>query len=86
MELPGIEPDALPGNITSDLQVHSVSFRFNPARNLRFCFRVLTASPARPGTADATVLTVCPECNSPAYLLNEHSVVLNRPPPRGHIF
>jgi len=36
VELPGIEPDALPGNMCSEMQVHSVSFRFVPARHLRF--------------------------------------------------
>jgi len=42
--LPGIEPAALQGIMPSDLQVHSVSVRFSPARYLRFCSRVLTAS------------------------------------------
>src|SRR5271166_3065048 len=40
----GLEPLSLPAETPSDLQVHSVSFRFSPARYLRFCFRVLTAS------------------------------------------
>ena len=44
MELPGIETDALPCNMQFELRVRSVSFRFDPARYLRFCFRVLTAS------------------------------------------
>jgi hypothetical protein len=42
VELPGIEPDGLPGNMPSELPVHSVSFRFSPARYLRIRFRVLT--------------------------------------------
>jgi hypothetical protein len=46
LELPGIEPDALPGNMPSELQFRSVSFRFSPARYLRFRSRVLTASRA----------------------------------------
>lgn len=44
VELPGIETDALPGNMPSELQVHSVSFQFSPARYLRFHSQVLTAS------------------------------------------
>jgi hypothetical protein len=44
VELPGIEPDALPGNMRSELPVRSISFRFSPARYLRFRSRVLTAS------------------------------------------
>jgi hypothetical protein len=44
VELPGIEPDALPGKTAADLQFHSVSFRFSPAHYLRIRFRVLTAS------------------------------------------
>ena len=46
MELPGIEPDGLPGNTPSELPVHFVSFRFSPARCLRIRFRVLTTSRA----------------------------------------
>jgi hypothetical protein len=50
VELPGIEPASLPGNLPSELQVRSVSVRFIPARYLRFRSRVLTASrqPQRP--------------------------------------
>jgi hypothetical protein len=44
VELPGIETDALPGNMPSELPVRSVSFHFGPVRYLRFRFRVLTAS------------------------------------------
>jgi hypothetical protein len=36
VELPGIEPDALPGLLLSDLLVRYVSFRFSPVRYLRF--------------------------------------------------
>ena len=32
VELPGIEPDALPGLLPFELQVRSVSFRFVPVR------------------------------------------------------
>lgn len=44
VELPGIEPEALPGLLESELRFRYVSFRFSPVRYLRFCFRVLTAS------------------------------------------
>ena len=44
VELPGIEPAALPGLLPSELPVRDVSFRFNTARYLRFLSRVLTAS------------------------------------------
>jgi hypothetical protein len=44
VELPGIEPAALPGLLPSELPVRYVSFRFNTARYLRFRLRVLTAS------------------------------------------
>jgi len=36
VELPGIEPELLPGKMHSDLPVRSGSFRFSPARYLRF--------------------------------------------------
>ena len=38
-QLPGIEPYALPGLLASELPVRGVSFRFVPARYLRFRFR-----------------------------------------------
>ena len=41
VELPGIEPDALPGRMPSKLRFRSVSVRFVPVRYLRFRFRVL---------------------------------------------
>lgn len=44
VELPGIEPDALPGNLGSELPVRSISAQFSTAHYLRFRFRVLTAS------------------------------------------
>ena len=44
MELPGIEPAALPGLLLPYRPVRYVSFRFSPVRYLRFRFRVLTAS------------------------------------------
>jgi hypothetical protein len=44
VELPGIETDALPGVLASDLPVRSISVQFSPARYLRLCLRVLTAS------------------------------------------
>jgi hypothetical protein len=49
VELPEIETASLPGVLASELPVHSVSFRFIPARYLRLCFRVLTASRAVAG-------------------------------------
>ena len=44
VELPGIEPELLPGIMPSELLFRYVSFRFSPARYLRFRSRVLTAS------------------------------------------
>jgi hypothetical protein len=44
VELPGIEPELLPGKMHSGLLFRYVSFPFSPARYLRFRFRVLTAS------------------------------------------
>jgi hypothetical protein len=38
VELPGIEPDALPGLLPSELQFRYVSVRFSPVRHLRFSF------------------------------------------------
>jgi hypothetical protein len=46
VELPGIEPDALPGIMPFELRLRYVSFRFSPAHYLRFRSRVLTASSA----------------------------------------
>jgi hypothetical protein len=46
VELPGIEPELLPGKMHSELLFRYVSFPFSPARYLRLCFRVLTASRA----------------------------------------
>ena len=46
VELPGIEPAALPGLLPGDLPVRYVSLPFSPARYLRLSFRVLTASRA----------------------------------------
>src|SRR5271163_3011103 len=46
VELPGIEPDALPGLLPSKLPVRYISVRFGPVRYLRFRSRVLTASRA----------------------------------------
>jgi len=46
VELPGIEPAALPGNVVSEMPVGSASFPFSPVRYLRVRFRVLTASRA----------------------------------------
>jgi hypothetical protein len=39
VELPGIEPDSLPGLLPSELLFRYVSFRFVPARYLRFRVR-----------------------------------------------
>jgi len=44
VELRGFEPLPLSAEIPFDLQVRSGSFRFIPARYLRFRSRVLTAS------------------------------------------
>jgi len=45
-QLRELEPQPLPAEMPSEPRVHSVAFRFNPARYLRFCSRVLTASRA----------------------------------------
>ena len=44
VELPGIEPESLPGVLHSELRFRYISFQFSPIRYLRFCSRVLTAS------------------------------------------
>jgi hypothetical protein len=44
VELPGIEPAALPGLLASELPVRYVSFPFSPPRYLPLRPRVLTAS------------------------------------------
>jgi len=44
VELPGIEPDALPGPLPSELPVRSDSVQFSTTRYLRFRPHVLTAS------------------------------------------
>jgi len=44
VELPGIETDALPGNMPAELPVRSVLVQFSTSRYLRFRSRVLTAS------------------------------------------
>ena len=46
VELPGIEPAALPGLLLPELPVRSVSFRFSASRYLQIPVRVLTASRA----------------------------------------
>src|ERR1700694_3628985 len=46
VELPGIEPERLPAETPSDLQVGFVSIRFVPARFLRKQTRLLTPSRA----------------------------------------
>ena len=38
VELPGIEPDAPPGNMPSELPVRSISFRFSPGSLPRVSF------------------------------------------------
>ncbi|MGO8940123.1 MAG: hypothetical protein ACLQLO_24395, partial [Mycobacterium sp.] len=57
MELPGIEPAALPGKMPSDLPVRSVPLRFVPVRYLRLRSRVLTASRAGRGELQNLVET-----------------------------
>jgi hypothetical protein len=55
VELPGIETDALPGNLVAQLPFRSISVQLSTARYLRFRFRVLTASMRtiyRPGSQD----------------------------------
>jgi hypothetical protein len=61
VELPGIEPAALPGLLPSELPVRSVSVRFVPVRYLRFRSQVLTASRVE-GAVDPAVpaLRRCP--------------------------
>jgi hypothetical protein len=49
VELPGIEADALPGSLPSELPAGSDSVQFSATRYLRFRFRVLTASRAVSG-------------------------------------
>jgi hypothetical protein len=44
VELPGIEPDSLPGILAAELPVRSVSVQFSTSRYLWLCLRVLTAS------------------------------------------
>jgi hypothetical protein len=44
VELPGIEPEALPALLPSELPVRYVSVHFGTARYLRIRFRLLTAS------------------------------------------
>ena len=44
VQLPGIEPAALPGIMPFERRFPYVSFQFSPVRYLRFRFRVLTAS------------------------------------------
>jgi hypothetical protein len=46
VELPGIETDALSGNLASNLQFRDVSLQFSTSHYLRIRFRVLTASRA----------------------------------------
>jgi len=54
VELPGIEPDGLPGLLPSELPAHSDSFRFVPVGYLRFSSQALTASRAgRPAARDS---------------------------------
>ena len=47
MELPGIEPETLPGKMHTELRFRYVSFPFSPARYLRFRFLWLTPSTSR---------------------------------------
>jgi hypothetical protein len=44
VELPGIETDALPGNLGSERPVRSIEVQLSTARYLRFRFQVLAAS------------------------------------------
>ena len=57
VELPGIEPASLPGQMPSELLFRYVSFRFSPARYLWFRSRVLTASRAGRGERQHLVET-----------------------------
>ena len=66
VELPGIEPAALPGKMPSDLTVRYVSFRFNTARYLRIPIQVLTASRA---VSSGCVRLVSPAGRLPGHLL-----------------
>jgi hypothetical protein len=47
VELPGIEPELLPGEMLSELQFQYVAVRFSPAHYMRKRIQVLTASRGR---------------------------------------
>src|ERR1700728_2865449 len=74
VELPGIEPVALPGLLPSELPVRYITFPFSPVRYLRIHFRVLTASrsmltrAAVCGAADAFSLGVVPQSASDTWV------------------
>jgi hypothetical protein len=59
VELPGIEPDALPGLLLPEMPFRYVSFPFSPVRYLRFRSRVLTASRAGIDLSVATTGYYC---------------------------
>jgi hypothetical protein len=54
VELPGIEPDALPGLLPLQLPFRSVSFRFSPVRYLRLRFSGLDGVKSRMGASSTT--------------------------------
>ena len=82
MELPGIETDALPGNLASNLQFRYVSLQFSTSHYLRIRFRVLTASRAlhnRPayglkGSADNRELLKLKDSSSTLALLTDGAI------------
>jgi hypothetical protein len=89
VELKGFEPPPLPAEIPPALQVRFISFQFVPARYLRFCFRVLTASRERFGHGNDQMSR--PTGNSPQ-VIRGHTVAAARavsednaePPARDH--
>src|ERR1700722_15715787 len=82
VELPGIEPDALPSNLASDLTVRFDSVQFSTARHLRFRFGVLGGSRVTPVPGPrGSPLCRWPESMPPALYRNERG----EPPSRGAV-
>jgi hypothetical protein len=82
VELPGIETDALSGNLASNLQFRDVSLQFSTSHYLRIRFRVLTASRAlhnRPaygskGSADSRELLKLKDSSRTLALLTDGAI------------
>src|ERR1700722_7070996 len=82
VELPGIEPDALPSNLASDLTVRFDSVQFSTARHLRFRFGVLRAARVTPVPGHrGSHRCGGPESMPPALYRNER----REPPSRGAV-